>query len=491
LNLDLLRPEICLAVTAIVVIAVDLFFRHKLLVTITSIVGLLVSFGMAISLIGSHELSVGNGLFILDNYAIYFKFLFLGIACLVILASTDYVKRLQNLHGEFHALLLTATLGAMLTATAQDIIAMLLSIELTAISLYALVAMLKNSKSSESAVKYLLLGAVNSAILLFGLALVFGFSGSTSLLDIAQTVSSIQVGNIADNAGLIFGLVLILAGFAFKIAVVPFHMWAPDVYEGAPTPITLFLSTVSKIAGFSILVRFLLTGFSLPESLSNNWGVILAVVSAITMTAGNLLALTQHNIKRLLAYSSIAQSGYMLIAVATMGIGSFHTISSSSLLYYLTAFAVAEVAVFTVIIIASKHKDNDDIADYAGLAKQSPLLACAMTLGLLSLMGLPPLVGFMGKLYVFSQAVQHDLLWLVIIAVVNSVISACYYLKIIRAIWVDAPASADNIRSSFAPKAVLLIACAGILLFGILPSILISGTEWGADLISGIWEFFR
>jgi len=482
----MLRPEICLAVTAVAVIAVDLFCRIKWLVNITSVAGLLASICMALLLIGNSEQSIGNGLFILDNYAIYFKLLFLGIALLVILASTDYVKRLPKLHGEFHALLLTATLGAMLTAAAHDIIAMLLSIELTAISLYALVAMLKNTKSNESAVKYILLGAVNSAVLLFGLALIFGFSGSTSFTTIAAAVSTIQVGNIADHAGLLFGLVLTLAGFAFKIAAVPFHMWAPDVYEGAPTPITLFLSTVSKIAGLSILMRFMLTAFIQTDSLINNLGIILAIVSALTMTAGNLIAITQHNIKRLLAYSSIAQSGYMLIVVAVAAIGLHSAASISNLLYYLVAFAIAEVAVFSVIIIASRNADMDDISDYAGLAKRSPLLACAMTLGLLSLMGLPPLAGFMGKFFVFSQAAQNGLLWLVLIAVVNSVISAYYYLKIVRTIWMDAPASADAVKTSLAPKLALLISCTGILLLGILPALLNKAAEWGSFL--ALWN---
>ena len=484
MNLDLLRPEICLAITAIIAIIVDLFCRHKWVVSLTCIIGLLASIGMSLSLInhGHILLSIGNGLFVLDNYAIFFKILFCGIALLVILASTDYVKRMRGLHGEFHALLLTATLGAMLTAAAQDIIAILLSIELTAISLYALVAMLKTAKSSESAMKYLLLGAINSAILLFGLALIFGFSGTTRLTGIAAAVSSIQLDNITEYAGLLFGLVLTLAGFAFKIAAAPFHMWAPDVYEGAPTPVTLFLSTVSKIAGFCILFRFMAICFTSQPALSHNWGIILAVVSAVTMTAGNLLAVAQTNIKRLLAYSSITQSGYMLTAIAATGILGFTFIPiTSSFLYYLVAFATAEVAVFSVIIVVSQHADNDNISDYAGLSKRSPLLACTMTLGLLSLMGLPPLAGFMGKFYVFSQIAQHDLIWLVIIAVVNSVISAYYYLKIIRTIWMDAPASTESIKISLCPKVVGLLACAGILILGVLPALLGTITEWGAS----------
>jgi NADH-quinone oxidoreductase subunit N len=314
--------------------------------------------------------------------------------------------------------------------------------------------------------------------------MVFGFSGSTSLAGIAQAVAGIPAHGISGSAGLVFGMVLVVAGFGFKIAAVPFHMWAPDVYEGAPTPITLYLSTASKIAGFAVLLRFLLTGFIQPAALSNDWGVILAILSAVTMTAGNLLAIPQANIKRLLSYSSIAQSGYMLVAIATLGMmGASGTSVQSSLLYYILAFALAELAVFTAVIIVSRGATGNHVSDYAGLGQRSPPLAVVMTLGLLSLMGLPPLAGFIGKFYVFSQAAQHGLIWLVIIAVVNSVISAYYYLRIIKTIWMDAPAGEEAIGSSAAPRIALAVACLGILLLGVGPALITRVTEWGARLL--------
>jgi NADH-quinone oxidoreductase subunit N len=372
----------------------------------------------------------------------------------------------------------------MLTAAATNLISILLSVELTAVSFYALVGFLKNAKASESSLKYILLGAVNSAVLLYGLAMVFGFSGATQLSGIAQAVAGIPSHGVAGSAGLIFGLVLVCAGFGFKIAAVPFHMWAPDVYEGAPTSITLYLSTASKIAGFSILLRFLLTAFIQPVTLSQNWGIALAVISALTMTFGNLLAISQTNIKRLLAYSSIAQTGYMLIAVAALGMAAAGSKTvQSSLLYYILAFVLAEITVFTAVIIVSRKADSDLIADYAGLAKRSPLLASAMTLGLLSLMGLPPLAGFIGKFYVFSQAVQHGLIWLVILAVVNSVISAYYYLRIAKTIWADEPAGDAAISSSFAPRLALFIGCLGVIIVGIAPALITRATEFGAQLL--------
>ncbi len=484
MKLDLLRPEICLALTALVAIAADLLFKRKAIVTAVCLAGVAVAIGLTFSLLGTPSSVIGNGLFTMDDYAIFFKFLFLGLAFVVVLGSVDYVNRMKDFHGEFHALLLTATLGAMLTASASDIISILLSVELTALSFYALVGFLKNEKAAESSIKYLLLGAINSAVLLFGLSMVFGFTGSTSLSGIASAVTAIPSGGASGGAGLIFGLLLVVAGFSFKVASVPFHMWAPDVYEGAPTPITLYLSTASKIAGFAVLTRFLVSSFLQPAALAENWGIILAGISALTMTTGNLLAISQVNIKRLMSYSSIAQSGYMLIAVACLGMSSssIDTVQNS-LLYFILAFTLAEVVVFTAIIVISRSNSNDLIADYAGLFRRSPPLAIAMTIGLLSLMGLPPLAGFLGKFYVFSQAAQHGLIWLVIVAVVNSVISAYYYLKIIKTIWMDEPASEEPVSSSFAPRFAIVIACVGIAVLGISPVVITRFTEFGSHLL--------
>ena len=481
MNLDLLRPEITLAATAIIAIFVDLVCSKKWLVPVVSILGLILSGVMALTLIGNDTQSIGNGLFILDNYSVFFKVLFSVTALLVVLGSTGYVKRMPKLQGEFYALILFSTLGAMLTAAAQDFISVIISIELTAIPLYALVSMLKNEKSHESAIKYILLGAVNSAIIIFGLSMIFGFFGSTNLAVVSQPIAYLGIGNFTFMLGLLFGHILVLAGFLFKTAAVPFHMWAPDVYEGAPTPITLFLSTVSKIAGFSFLVRFILLA---QPAIGHASGIIIAAISALTMTIGNILALSQSNIKRLLAYSSIAQSGYMLVAVATLCIASSAALSISGLLFYMAAFILAEVAVFSVIIVVSRASECDDVAEYDGLAKRSPLLACTMTIGLLSLMGLPGLAGFIGKFFIFSHAAQNGLLWLVIIAVINSVISAYYYLRIIRRIWMKKSASTDAIGSTVVQKIVLLTSCAGVVVCGILPALLSKATEWVVNITS-------
>jgi NADH-quinone oxidoreductase subunit N len=484
LNLALLAPEIAIAVTAIIVILLDLFIQRKGWLTLLSLAGIICAVILAVPLLGYSQQTIWNGLLTLDGMAIFFKIFFLGLVFLIILASSDYVSRLNRFHGEFHALILLSGLGMMLMASATDLISLFVSLELTAISFYALTGFLKNKQSTEAALKYVLLGGVNSAMLLYGLALIFGFSGQTQLAAIAHSIQSLPASELMANPGLLLGLMLILAGFSFKTAAVPFHMWAPDVYEGAPTPITLYLSTASKLAGFAVLLRVLLTSFIQPISLSQDWGIIIALVSALGMTLGNLLAIPQSNIKRMLAYSSIAQTGYMLVALASMGFAAaVDSTTQSSLLFYMLAFALAEIAVFTAVIIASQAFKSDNIADYAGLKQRSPVLAIALTIALLSLMGLPPTAGFIAKFYVFSQAVASGLLWLVIIAVINSVISAFYYLKVIKVMWMDKPVQAEPIKASPGPWIVLAISALGTIVAGLLPFWGMKLAELGARLI--------
>jgi NADH-quinone oxidoreductase subunit N len=262
-----------------------------------------------------------------------------------------------------------------------------------------------------------------------------------------------------------------VAGFGFKIAAVPFHMWAPDVYEGAPTPITLYLSAGSKVAGFAVLLRVFYSAFALPESLSLDWGIIFAILSAISMTLGNIVAIQQANIKRMLAYSSIAHAGYILIGLAAIGLSpAADTLAQSSILFYVVAFALADLAAFTSVIVISGRLGSDQISDYAGMGKQAPLVALALTLGLISLIGLPPAAGFIAKFYIFSDAVNNGLLWLVIIAVLNSTISAYYYLRVVKVMWLNAPAREGKVPSSLSLRLALAISCLGILLLGIVPA---------------------
>ncbi|GAI13609.1 unnamed protein product, partial [marine sediment metagenome] len=380
--------------------------------------------GFTIAMWGGGSQAIFNNMLAVDNFALFFKLLFLAIAALVILASVDYVSKFARFQGEYYALVLLSTLGMMLMAATAELIAIYVALELTSISLYILAGFLKDPKSTEASLKYLLLGAVASAVLLYGMALVFGFTGETHLGEIARTIQAMPPQALLASPALILGIVLLVAGFGFKIAAVPFHMWVPDVYEGAPTPITAYLSVGSKAAGFAIILRVFYSAFGLPEWLSLDWGLIFAVLSAIGMTLGNVVAISQTNIKRMLGYSSIAQAGYLMVGLATVGLSpAADILGRSGLLFFLASYALTNLGAFIAIIAISGKLNSDLIAHYSGMGKRAPLLALALTLCLISLIGLPPAAGFMAKFYIFSGAVHHGLLWLVIIAVINSVIS--------------------------------------------------------------------
>ncbi len=483
MNLGLFIPELSLAIFAIVVILLDLFIQRKGALAITSLVGLAVAAGFTITMRGTFE-GIFSNMVAVDGFALFFKLLFLGIAGLVILASVDYVPKMARFQGEYYALVLLSTLGMMLMAATTELICIYIALELTSISLYILVGFLKDPKSTESSLKYLLLGAIASAVLLYGMALVFGFTGKTQLSEIAQAIQAMSPQTVLANPALILGIVLMIAGFGFKIAAFPFHMWVPDVYEGAPTPITAYLSVGSKAAGFAIILRVFYSAFGLPDWLSLNWGLIFAVLAAIGMTLGNVVALPQTNIKRMLGYSSIAQAGYLMVGLATMGLSSASDIlGQSGILFFLAAYAMANMGAFIAIIAISNKVDSDLIQDYSGMSKRAPLVALALTLCLISLIGMPPAAGFMAKFYIFSGAVQHGLLWLVIIAVINSVISAYYYLRVVKVMWFGEPASEEKVPSSGALRVALFLSCLGVLLLGIIPGYIMNLAEAAAKML--------
>ncbi len=484
MNFDLFLPEISIAITALLVILVDLVVRRRAFSVIISLTGLAVALNFSLALWGGDSRSIFNGLFALDNYAIFFKILFIMISALVVMASVDYSARFSRFRAEYHALLLVATLGMILMASSASLISAFISLELVAISCYILVALLKNKKSTEASLKFVLLGGIASAALLYGMALVFGFTGETGLAEISATIGSMSAQSLMDSPGLMLGIVLMVAAFGFKIAAVPFHMWAPDVYEGAPTPVTLFLSVGSKAAGFAIILRIFFSAFSQPQTLSSDWGVMFAILSAAGMLVGNILAIQQGNIKRMLAYSGIAHSGYIMIGLAAIGLSSTASLElQSNLLFYITAFTLADLAAFSAVIIISNKLNSSLIEDYAGIGRRSRLLAAALTLSLISLTGLPPAAGFIAKFYIFSGAMESGLLWLVIIAVIASVISAFYYLRVVKVMWLDKPVINEKITASPLPKLALVLACAGVLIAGITPTLVIRITEAAASML--------
>ena len=485
MNLQLFIPELTLAIFAIAVILLDLFVQRKGVLAGVSVAGLVISAGFTLTMWGGEPQTIFNNMLAVDSFALFFKLLFTGIAILVILASVDYASKLTHLQGEYYALVLLSVLGMMLMAAATELISIYVALGLTSLSLCALVGFLKDSKSSEAALKYFLLSAMVSAVLLFGMALVFGVTGETQLSKIAQVIQAMPLTNITDNPALVLGVVLLIVGFGFKIAAGPFHMWVPDVYEGAPTPITAYLSVGSKAAGFAVILRIFSSAFGLPEWLSLNWGMLFAVLAAISMTLGNVVALPQTNIKRMLGYSSIAQAGYLMVGLATVGIlPTTDVLGQSSILFFLASYTVTNLGAFIAIIAISNKTNSDLIQDFSGMIRRAPGLTLALTLCLVSLIGMPPAAGFMAKFYIFSAGVHSGLLWLVIIAVLNSVISAYYYLRVVKVMWFGEPTSTEKVFSSGALRFSLFITSIGILLLGILPGLVMKLTEAASKMLA-------
>ena len=468
-ELRFLTPELSLLSFALVVILLDLFIKQKKVLAAVSIAGVLVSAGFTVAMWGTPSEAIFYRMLAVDNFALFFKLLLLAAVGLVILASQDYVSKFQRFQGEYYALVLISAVGMMLLVAAADLIAIYVALELSGISLYVLATFLKDKKSTEAGLKYLLLGAVASAVLLYGMALVFGFTGNTCLMCIAEFVQGMPGAGILNNPALLLGMVLLAAGFGFKIACFPFQMWVPDVYEGAPTPITAYLSVASKAAGFAVILRVFFVALG-PDWLSLNWGLLFAILSAITMTVGNVLAILQSNIKRMLGYSSIAQAGYLMVGLATVGMAVGNdAVGQSGLLFFLMSYAVTNLGAFIAVIAISNKIDSDSISDYAGMRKRAPLLALALSFCLISLIGLPPTAGLIAKIYIFTGAVQHGLLWLVIVAVINSCVSAFYYLRVVKVMWLGVPASEEKVPSSWALRTALALCCFFVLLLGVVP----------------------
>ncbi len=483
MDLTLFIPEIALAVFAILVILLDLGLRDKSWLRSVSLAGLVIAGGVSMLMWGGGYRPQFNNMLAVDDFALFFKVLFCGIAFLVILATADYANKFERFQGEYYALILISTLGMMLMSAVADLIALYIALELTSISLYVLVSFLKDKKSTEAALKYLLLGAVASAVLLYGMALVFGLTGETQLGAIASSLQSMGLQSLLDSPALLLGIVMLIAGFGFKIAAVPFQMWVPDVYEGAPTPVTAYLSVGSKAAGFAIILRVFFSAFNAPSWLSENWGLIFAALAVISMIIGNVVAIPQTNIKRMLGYSSIAQAGYLMVGLAAFGFApAAEVIGQSGVMFFLASYALTNLGAFIAIIAISNKIDSDEIADYAGMAKRAPVLALALTLCLISLIGMPPAAGFMGKFYIFRAAVVNGLLWLVVIAVLNSVISAYYYLRVVKVMWFNEPASPEKVPSSVAPRLALFLCCLGVLLLGIVPGLVMRLAEVAGNL---------
>jgi NADH-quinone oxidoreductase subunit N len=473
-NIDRLAPVIILMSTSGLIMLGDLASRRKGWLVGLAVLGAVASLAWSASLVSRDAQGTAfSDTVSVDNFTLFFYFLFPLVAAFVILGSVEYLDRLRGREGEFLALVLAIAGGAMLLSGGRDLIVIFVALELTSISQYALAGFQRDQKSSEAGLKYLLLGAVSSSVLLYGMALLYGISGTTSLEGIAQTVAA---GEEGVRTGLVAAMVFLVAGFGFKMAVVPFQMWVPDVYEGSPTPVTAYLSVGSKAAGFAVVLRVFFQGLG-GDFLSDDWSMLFAVIAALSMTLGNVVALTQSNIKRLLGYSSVAQAGYFLVGVAAVTGADGFAVGGAGVLFFLAGYAFTNLAAFIAVIAISNQVGSDRIADYAGVARRSPFLALALAFALVSLTGIPPTVGFIAKLYIFNAAIQADLVWLVAVAVINTAVSAYYYLAVVRTMYTQEPAEATRFGTSPVTGLALTVAALGVLVFGVLPMPLINAAE--------------
>lgn len=409
-----------------------------------------------------------------DLLTLVFRVMFLVALLVTSLISADVV-RLQR--GEYYALLVSATLGFSLMAASADLIMLFVALETASISLYILTGFAtKSNRSVEAGMKYFVYGAFASAVMLYGMSWLYGLTGQTNLNRIAAEVMQQPA-----EATLIVAVILVIVGFGFKIAAVPFHFWAPDVYEGAPSPVTGFLSTASKAAGFAVLIRFFIAGAGGAPNFGQEWWTILVAMCVVTMTLGNMLAIFQNNIKRMLAYSSIAQAGYALIGVVALT-----PEGSGATVFYLLMYVFTNIAAFAVVVLVSNVSQSDDMKDFYGLSRRAPFLSLAMLFALLSLGGIPPTAGFPAKFFVFQAAVEAGLWWLALIGILNAFIALYYYLNVIKYIYLYKPEEdAPAIPTPRAYQVALGITGIGIIYLGLLPGSVFSWTLEAAAIFFG------
>ena len=453
-------PEIVLTVGALVVLLIDLVFmdRDDLNLTLPASLVTLLGTAAVLFLFVGVDVTAARGLLAIDGFAIIFKFLFLFAAVVTVLMSSAYLRVERVPAGEYYFLILTATLGMMFMASAVDLITLFIGLETMAVSFYILAGFLKpNQRSNEAAVKYYLLGAFSTGVLLYGMSLLYAVSGSTNLSEIA-----VAVGAQGSDGLTILAVILIGAGMGFKIAAVPFHMWAPDVYEGAPTPITAYLSVGSKAAAFAMLLRIFAEGLS---TIMPDWQVFFWWLAVLTMTVGNIAAITQSNIKRMLAYSSIAHSGYVLI-----GIVAGTSRGWTAAIVYLVVYAFMQLGAFAIVtMLRRRDVVGDELKDLSGLYARSPVAAIAMLVFMLSLGGIPPTAGFMGKIWIFGAAIDQGFIALAVIGVVNSAISLFYYIRVVVFMWIKDEVMGSEIAIEPAMATALGITLVGSILFGVYP----------------------
>jgi NADH-quinone oxidoreductase subunit N len=475
-----LAPELALLTTALLVLLVELFLstEHKRLVNPIAVIGVLVSgaFVIALAVDGQVRHAFGN-MFVVDNYALLFKGFFLGTALFVLFLSYRYFTEIRTYQGEYYFLLLSSFLGMLLMPSARDLVMIFIALEIVSIPGFVMAGLRKfDLRSNEGSLKFFMFGVLSVAVLLFGLSIVYGYTGTTDLQGVAEGLAQFGEGTEREPL-LLAALLFVIVGFGFKISAVPFHFWAPDTYEGSPIPVTAFLSVASKAAGFAGLLQVCFVAF---QPLAAVWAPILGGVAILTMSLGNFTALQQTNIVRLLAYSSVAQAGYMLVPFALVQTSGPRAVevneaAFSAVLLYLLAYAVTNIGAFGCVVAVTRHQPRRQIADYAGLGTRSPALALALSLFLLSLAGVLPIaIGFYAKLFILRPVVIEPTTGGIILAaavVVNTLVGLFYYLAVMKRMWME-PAAEDvpRIRPGLALNFTIAALAAAVLIVGVYPA---------------------
>jgi NADH-quinone oxidoreductase subunit N len=488
-DLRLITPEIVLTLSAFLILGLStmkdagarswapLLSILACVVTLAAVVAYPLRLGMDTLRIPANTIGF-NGMFVLDGFSIFFKVIFLLSAILTILLSGRYlvIERVQA--GEYYSLVLFAVVGMMFMASAGDFVAIFISLETMALSFYILVGYLRaNRKSNEAALKYFLLGSFSTGIFLYGVSLIYGTTGATNLglIGAARVKEAMDPGQAPI---FLTGVILVTVGLAFKIAAVPFHMWAPDAYEGAPTPVTAFLSTGSKAAAFVVLARVFSISFL---KLGDRWATLLAILAVASMTLGNVAAILQDNVKRMLAYSSISHAGYVLLGMIAIGGGdSLETreFGLKSIVLYLFIYTFVNIGAFALVIALRREEViGDRMVDFSGLAQRSPGAAFAMLVFMLSLAGIPATAGFIGKWYLFGAAIKAGYAWLAVVAVVNSAISLYFYARVVVMMYMKDPLETERMAPSPGQRFAIAVCIVFTLLFGIYPQPIIAFAE--------------
>ena len=475
-------PAFALLVGALVVLGADLVMPQRTPTRALTALALLVAAGWALWwMLAGTEGSALSGAVAVDDFAIFLTFLLVGATLAVVIATWEGLARVRQ-RPEFFSLLLTSAGAMALLVQGQDLILIFVALETTSIAQFVLAGIARDDRSSEAGLKYLLTGAVAAAVLLYGFAFLFGLAGTTTLEGIAEFV---RAGSEDTELALVLAFVLVAAGLGFKMSLAPFQAWVPDVYQGAPTTVTSFLSVASKAAGFAVVLRIFYTGLGGGDSfVAEHWAALFAVLAGVSMTFGNAAAMLQTDVKRLLAYSSIAQAGNTAVGLAAVAASS--TVGPQAVLFYLGAYAATNLGAFICVIVVSERIGSEELSDYAGLMKRSPMVAAVLALCLLSLTGIPPTAGFLAKLFVFNAATQTGLdwmVWLVAVAVLNSAVSAFYYLRWVRTMVLDEAPDETPIRATAPVQSLLAVAAAGVIFFGLIPTPLLDAAQAAAETL--------